>query len=153
MAKRELWMFLLLLAGMMFLPARARGQAVTATLVGTITDTSGAIIPNASVSITNQGTTVVTNTTSNESGNFTFTFLPPGTYTVTVTAPGFQKKVTSGVSVPVNTTTRIDTSMSAGSTSETITVTDQAPLLQTDRADVSAQIEARQVSELPVGNG
>ena len=153
MAKRKLGTFLLLLAGMIFLPAGARGQAVTATLVGTITDTSGAEIPNASVSITNQGTRVVTNTSSNESGNFIFTFMPPGTYAVTVTAPGFQKKVTSGVTVPVNTTTRIDTSMQAGSTSETITVTDQAPLLQTDRADVSAQIEARQVSELPVGNG
>ena len=152
MTKRGLYTFLLLLAGMIFLPAGARGQAVTGTLVGTITDSGGAVIPNIPVSITNQGTGAVTNATSNESGNFTFTFLPPGTYTVTVSAPGFQKKVTSGVSVPVNTTTRVDIALQAGSTSQTITVTDQAPLLQTDRADVSSQIEGRQVLELPVGN-
>ena len=152
MTKRELYTFLLLLAGMIFLPVGVRGQAVTGTLVGTITDSGGAVIPNTPVSITNQGTGAVTNATSNESGNFTFTFLPPGTYTVTVAAPGFQKKVTSGVSVPVNTTTRVDIALQTGSTSQTITVTDQAPLLQTDRADVSSQIEGRQVLELPVGN-
>jgi len=152
MTKRGLYTFLLLLAGMIFLPAGARGQAVTGTLVGTITDPGGAVIPNTPVSITDQGTGAVTNATSNESGNFTFTFLPPGTYTVMVAAPGFQKKVTSGVSVPVNTTTRVDIALQAGSTSQTITVTDQAPLLQTDRADVSSQIEGRQVLELPVGN-
>src|ERR1700742_2548234 len=121
MTKRELYTFLLLLAGMIFLPAGARGQAVTGTLVGTITDSGGAVIPNIPVSITNQGTGAVTNATSNESGNFTFTFLPPGTYTVTVSAPGFQKKVTSGLSVPVNTTTRVDIALQAGSTSQTLT--------------------------------
>jgi hypothetical protein len=153
MTRKLLWMFLfLLVAGIGLLSPNAEGQAVTATLVGTITDQSGAVVPNAPVSITNQGTGAVNNGNSNESGNFDFTFLTPGMYTITVTAPGFEKSVTSSVNVPVNTTTRVDVSLQAGSTSQTIRVTDQAPLLQTDRADVSAQIEAKQVLQLPVGN-
>jgi hypothetical protein len=153
MTKKLLWMFLLLLVVGIGLPSpNANGQAVTATLVGTITDQSGAVVPNAPVSITNQGTGAASHGSSNESGNYDFTFLTPGMYTVTVTAPGFEKKVTSNVNVPVNTTTRVDVSLQAGSASQTIQVTDQAPLLQTDRADVSAQIEAKQVLELPVGN-
>jgi len=151
--KRILWTFLLLSVASIGAPSRsAEGQAVTGTLVGKVTDQTGAVVPNAPVSITNQGTGAAITATSNESGNYDFSFLTPGMYTVTVTAPGFQKSVTSGVNVPVNTTTRVDLSLQPGSASQTIRVTDQAPLLQTDRADVSAQIEAKQVLELPVGN-
>jgi hypothetical protein len=152
MAKQKILALVLLLAGIITAPCGARGQAVTGTLVGTITDPTGAVVANTPVSITNEGTGAVTNSTSNESGNYTFTFLPPGTYTVTISAPGFQKKVTSGVNVPVNTTARADVTLQTGSASQTVTVSDQAPLLQTDRADVSAQIESRQVLQLPVGN-
>lgn len=151
MAKQKLLALVLFLAGIIMVPG-ARGQAVTGTLVGTVTDPTGAVVANAPVSITNEGTAAVASSTSNESGNYNFTFLPPGAYTVTITASGFQKKVTSGVNVPVNTTTRVDVSLQTGSASQTITVSDQAPLLQTDRADVSAQIESRQVLQLPVGN-
>jgi hypothetical protein len=153
MTKQRLWAFLLLFAaGVGFHPSEAAGQAVTGTLVGAITDQTGAVIPNVPISITNQGTGSVTNATSNESGNYNFALLPPATYTITVTAPGFQKSITSGVNVPVNTTTRVDLTLQPGSASQSITVSDQAPLLQTDRADVSAQIEAKQVLQLPVGN-
>ena len=143
---------LVLLAGVCFFSRDLCGQAVTGTLVGTVSDQTGAVVSGASISITNQGTNAVTTATSNESGNFDLTFLPPGVYVVTVTAHGFQKNVTAGVNVPVNTTTRVDISLQPGSISETVTVTDQAPLMQTDRADVSAQIEAKQVLQLPVGN-
>jgi hypothetical protein len=153
MIKRRLWIFLLAFLTTAILPIPdLEGQAVTGTLVGTVTDATGAILPGASVSIKNQSTSAVSSAITNESGNFDLTFLPPGTYAVTVSATGFQKKITSGVNVPVNTTTRIDISLQPGSTSETVTVTDQAPLMQTDRADVSAQIEAKQVLGLPVGN-
>jgi hypothetical protein len=153
MPKRILWTFLLFFVASIGVPSRSvEGQAVTATLVGTVTDQTGAAVTHAPVSITNQGTRAAITATSNESGNYDFSFLPPGTYTITVTAPGFQQSVTTDVNVPVNTTTRVDVMLQAGSTSQTISVTDQAPLLQTDRADVSAQIEAKQVLELPVGN-
>ena len=130
----------------------ALGQATTATLVGTVTDTSGAVLNHATVTITNQNTGQSYAHQTNESGNYEFTLLPPGVYSVEVAEQGFANSVTKGVQATVNTTNRTDVQLSPGSASQTVTVTDQAPVLQTDRADVSQQIEAKQVSDLPVGN-
>lgn len=130
----------------------AYGQATTATLVGTVTDTSGAALGHAAVTITNQNTGQTYTQESNDSGNYVFTFLPPGVYSVKVEDQGFSGSVTKDVQATVNTTNRTDVSLKAGSAAQTVTVTDQAPALQTDRADVSAQIETKQVSDLPVGN-
>jgi len=153
MSKRNSGLILLLCFAVFMLARPAvQAQAVTATLVGTITDQTGAVVPNASVSIMNQATGNVAKITANGSGNYIFSLLPPGTYTVTTTAPGFQKSQTSDINVPVNTTTRVDELLRPGSAAQTITVTDQAPLLQTDRADISGQIDSKQVLQLPVGN-
>lgn len=130
----------------------AFGQATTATIVGTVTDTSGAALNHATVTITNQNTGQTYAHQTNESGNYEFTLLPPGVYSVEVADQGFANAVTKGVPATVNTTNRTDVQLSPGSASQTVTVTDQAPALQTDRADVSAQIEAKQVSDLPVGS-
>src|SRR5271156_6441326 len=119
MIKLRLWTVSLAILSIAILPWRSlEGQAVTGSLVGTVTDQTGAILPGASVSITNQGTGANNDTHTNDSGNYDLTFLPPGTYSVSVSAAGFQKKITSGVDVPVNTTTRIDVSLQPGSTSE-----------------------------------
>lgn len=131
---------------------RLWAQATTATLVGTVTDASGAVVPHAQVEIAEQNTGLKYNRVSNDSGNYEFTFLPPGVYTLKVTNAGFQAAVTKNVQATVNTTVRTDVTLQAGNQSETVTVTDQAPALQTDRADVSAQIESKQVNDLPVGN-
>ena len=129
---------------------RSFGQAVTATLVGTVSDKTGAAIENAKVTIIEQQTGATLAQSTNASGNYEFTLLPPGIYTVSAEKDGFQTQATSDVRVPVNTTARVDTTLQLGSASQTVTVTDQAPLLQTDRADVSAQIEAKQVGDLPL---
>jgi hypothetical protein len=131
---------------------RSFGQAVTATLVGTVTDKTGAAIANARVTILEQQTGVTHTEPTNASGNYEFTLIAPGIYTVSAESNGFQVGVTKNVPVTVNTTVRVDVVLLLGSASQTVTVTDQAPLLQTDRADVSAQIEAKQVSELPLGS-
>jgi hypothetical protein len=131
---------------------RAAAQATSATLVGTVTDTTGAALGHAQVTITEQDTGQTYNAETNDSGNYQFTFLPPGVYTVKVTDQGFASVVTRDVQATVNTTNRTDVQLKPGSASQTVTVTDQAPALQTDRADVSAQIETKQVSDLPVGN-
>ncbi len=130
----------------------AFGQATTATLVGTVTDTSGAALNQATVKITNQNTGQTYSHQTNESGNYEFTLLPPGVYSVEVAEQGFASAVTKNVPATVNTTNRTDVRLNPGGASQTVTVTDQAPALQTDRADVSAQIETRQVSDLPVGS-
>lgn len=153
MTKRLLCAFLFIAStGVSFLSPDASGQAVTATLVGTIADQTGAVVPNATVTITNQGTGASQATTANGSGNYEFTFLQPGRYTVSVSIPGFQRLDRRNVDVLVNTTTRVDLVLQPGSSTQVVTVTGQLPLLQTDRADVSAQIDSKEVEDLPVGS-
>ncbi len=128
------------------------GQAVTATVVGNVTDNAGEAVKNAKVTISEQRTGISHARLTNQSGDYEFTFLPEGIYTVSVASQGFQARVTKDVRVPVNTTVRVDVTLHPGSVSQSVTVTDSAPLLQTDRADVSAQIESKQVEDLPIGS-
>ncbi len=130
----------------------ARAQATTATLVGSVSDASGASIPRATVELTEQSTSQHYTNQTNEGGNYEFTLLPPGTYAVKVTDQGFQVSVTQNVQATVNSTVRTDVQLKTGDVSQTVTVTDQLPALQTDRADVSAQLQSKQIVELPVGN-
>ena len=99
------------------------GQAVTATLVGTVTDASGAVVVNTKVSATETNTGVSRTATTNESGNYTFPDLPPGVYSVSVEQPGFKKETRSNLNVDVNSTTRVDVQLTPGSVSETVNVT------------------------------
>ena len=80
----------------------AFGQAVSATMVGTISDASGAVVVNAKVTVTESNTGVSRNVNTNESGNFTFPNLPPGTYTVSAEQTGFKKVTRAGVDVLVD---------------------------------------------------
>ncbi len=139
-------------AGMVGGGLRAGAQATTATLVGTVTDPTGAALGHATVSITDKSTGQTYTRQTNDSGNYEFTLLPPGVYSIKVTDQGFSASEMQGVAATVNTTNRTDVQLKTGSASETVTVNDLAPTLQTDRADVSAQIETKQVSDLPVGN-
>lgn len=127
-------------------------QAVTATVVGTVTDSSGAVIPGATVTLKDQSTGAVAIRKTNASGNYEFTFISPGTYSVSVTNKGFKEAKQTAIAVQVNTTRRVDMSLQPGSATEVVTVTGQTPMLQTDRADVTAQIESRQIQDLPVGS-
>ncbi|HEV2576932.1 MAG TPA: TonB-dependent receptor [Acidobacteriaceae bacterium] len=132
---------------------RALAQAVTGTIVGTVTDATGAVVPNATVVISLTGQNVSHNTTTNESGNFTEPDLEPGTYSVVITAQGFKKEAYDNIAVLTNTTQRVDAILANGSTSEEITVTTAPPALQTDRADISTTIEQHQISNLPLSSG
>jgi len=151
MPKRILVSVLLLcLAGFIWKLPAARAQAVTATLVGTVTDNTGAIVPGATVTIVETATGITRSGTSNGSGNYTFPNLPPGYYSVTVTAPLFKKESRPGVDVAVNTTTRVDISLQPGNVTETVTVTGAPPIMQTDRADVSANLESETLATMPI---
>lgn len=145
---------LLLLAVSVFaLAHRATAQAVTGTIVGTVTDSTGAVVANATVVVSLTGQNTTHTTTTNESGNFTQPDLPPGTYSVVITATGFKKQTYENISVLTNSTQRVDASLVTGSVSEEITVTTVPPPLQTDRADISTTIESHQISNLPLSSG
>src|SRR6185312_274974 len=125
-------------------------QAVSASLVGTITDSSGAAVPDSKVTITEINTGVSRVGQTNDSGNYTFSNLRPGTYSVTAEKQGFKKASRANIDVVVDTTVRIDLALQPGEVSETVNVTAEAALLKTERADTGRQIEAKTLSDLPL---
>ena len=137
---------------LLFSSSSALGQAVNATLLGTVTDASGAVVAGARVTTTEMKTGVVRSITTNDSGNYAFADLPPGQYAVAVEKQGFKKAVRSGVDVVVNTDTRVNLALEPGTINESVVVTAETPILQTDRADVGDKIDNRQVVDLPLGN-
>src|SRR6202140_2740070 len=127
------------------------GQAVNATLLGTVTDSSGAAVANVRVSITETNTGIGRTSQTNDSGNYVFPDLSPGTYRVTAEQPGFKRASRAGVDVIVNTTGRVDLVLQPGSTSETITVEAETPILQTERADTGRKLETVLRGKVPLG--
>jgi hypothetical protein len=127
------------------------GQAVNATLLGTVTDATGATVSNAKVLAVSSGTGAIHQAATNESGNYSFPDLQPGGYIVTVEAKGFKKITHENIDLASNSSTRIDLSLTPGNVSETIIVTEAPPLLQTDRADISTKIESIDVVDMPLG--
>jgi len=126
-------------------------RAVSASLLGAVTDSSGAVVPGAKVTITEMNTGLSRKVETNASGNYMFPALDPGRYRVTVEQPGFRTAVKEGVDVLVNTTVRADLVLQPGAISEQITVTAEVPMLQTDRADTGRKIEAVQLANMPLG--
>ncbi|MEO7142592.1 MAG: TonB-dependent receptor [Bryobacteraceae bacterium] len=127
------------------------GQAVNATVLGTVTDITGGAIPNAKVTATATDTDISRTTQTNESGNYTFPDLAPGRYSVTVEVTGFKKETRQNIDLIVNTSNRVDVQLQPGNVTESIEVTAAPPPLQTDRADTGAKIETVLTANLPVG--
>ena len=125
-------------------------QAIRGTLLGTVTDQSGAAMPGATVVITEKSTNVSRETVTNTTGNYTFPNLVDGTYTVKAELAGFKTVVRENIRIAVNTSIRIDLSLTVGELSETITVSGETPLLQTDRTDTGRLIESVQVASMPL---
>ena len=127
------------------------GQAVTGTLVGSVTDSSSATVANAKVTITEKNTGATRSVETNASGNYTLTDLTPGTYTVSTELQGFKKDIRDNIAVDVNKTTRVDATLQPGNLSQSVEVTAAPPALQTDRADTSVSLSTVQTANLPVG--
>ena len=100
----------------------AFSQAVSSSIIGTVTDASGAAVPNAKVTITEMNTGVVHAITANGSGNYTLVDIPPGRYQVAVEMTGFKKEIKQNIDVVVDTTARVDMRLSPGAVTETVEV-------------------------------
>jgi len=135
----------------MFVSGTMLGQAVNATLLGTVTDSSGAVVSGARVKVTEMRTGLERFSTTNSSGNYQFVDLPPGQYEVTAEQAGFKKATQKGIDVQVNSDVRVNFSLQPGASEQVVEVTAQAPIMETDRADVSQKIETKQVTDLPLG--
>jgi len=127
----------------------AQGGA-NGTILGTVTDPAGAVLSNARVDVTNIATNVTNQTQTTSSGDFTLPFLPPGTYRITVEAPGFQKSVTNSVTLVVGQEARVNVAMKPGAVSETVEVQASAVSLDTDSSAISQIVTQRQVDQLPL---
>lgn len=128
-----------------------RGQTSRGTLTGTVTDSSGAVIAKASVSIKQLGTNVTRQTVTNEAGIYRFDAVDLGTYTLTVQASGFGKQETTGVEIEAAHTTNIDVPLKVGATAETVTV-EASPevVLQTAEQVRGANFADRSIDNLPI---
>ncbi len=128
-------------------------QSVYGSLFGTVTDSTGAAIPNANVTVKDEAKGTVVTATSNGSGDYSVPHLIPDVYDLKVTAKGFKVFEAKGISVEADTAPRIDPTLQIGAENTTVEVNaDQQPELKTDRADVSTVFDQQQVSSLPVGD-
>ena len=128
------------------------GQTLKGTILGTITDSSQAVISGAHISATEVNTNFHRAEITNEEGFFVFANLDPGTYRIEVQHPGFRKMLRAGIDLTPNSTARIDLELTPGAVSEVIDVTGDAPLLQTDRTDTGGKIETQQLGTMPLLN-
>ena len=138
----------LLFVGLCF-PSFASGQIRAGTITGTVTDTSKAVVPGATVIVTNEGTNIATELVTNEAGQFTALYLPAGTYKVEVTLTGFATFRRTGIALASTDTVRVPVELTMAQVGETVQVNAEAPLLQTDRTSVSGAVGAEMIEALP----
>jgi len=126
------------------------GQGTTSTITGVVTDSTGAVIPGATVTILNQRTGVDFHLETNSAGVYSITSLIPGLYTVTVSHKGFQTYANRDLTLTVNEVLRIDVQMEVGAETQTITVEAAAPLVNTEEGRLSGVVSSSQVQNMPL---
>jgi hypothetical protein len=130
-------------------PQMAVAQAVYGSIFGTVTDSTGAVVPNATVTVTDVSKGTTTTAQTGASGEYRVQHLIPDTYSVTVEASGFKKATQDNVVVYADTAPKVDLSLATGSTQESIVVSGAAPLLQAEHVDVNTILNERAVETLP----
>ena len=139
--------FLLLLSVTLTAPAWAQ---ISGGLQGRVTDTSGASIARAQVTLTRTSTGVKQRTETTADGYYTFPQLPPGSYSVEVAATGFASVLRQGVTVVTGQAARVDVPLNPGGGHETVTVTEDVPLLQSEQSNIQTNIPGRTVAAIPL---
>lgn len=125
-------------------------QLTTADIVGTVRDSDGALVTTARVTLNHLETHQSTNISTNSVGNYLFTFLAPGHYSIRVEAPGFKSVTIPNLAVEAGDRARADATLPVGEATQTVEVVAQSPLLQTDNATVSSTITDSSVQDLPL---
>ena len=136
-----------------FLPGICQAQAVYGSILGTVTDSSGAVIPDAVVLVTDEAKGTSVTVRSNASGEYAVDHLIPDIYDIRVTSEGFSASQTTGVQVFADTSQKVAVRLTPGGADTTIQVSgDSVPLLKTDRADVATVFDTKTVQDLPIGD-
>ena len=137
---------LLMLFGLGF----AGAQVSTGTIVGVVQDNTGGVLSGATVTVTHLATGQIRTTHTNDQGEFNAQFMPLGTYSVAVTAPGYQTKVLSGITLQVDQTANLTIKLEIGSVSQTVEVTSAAPLVDTTTSSLGQVIDNHEVLSMPL---
>ncbi|MCS6953042.1 MAG: TonB-dependent receptor [Bryobacterales bacterium] len=142
-------------AALIFLSAASvsSAQVLYGSIIGNVVDPSEAAVPGATITIVHKETGVTRTTTTDLSGLYHFPTVPSGTYDIRVTKEGFQTYVQSDVVVPINAVTRVNIALKVGAVTETVQVAATTAALQTDRAEVRAEVTASTLENLPVFTG
>jgi carboxypeptidase family protein len=138
------------ITALLYLPPTSFSQTTFGSIVGTVTDPSGAPVAGAQATITNLGTNETRTAPTNADGFYQFVNLTPADYRVEVVITGFSKAVREPVTVAVQTTARIDVALAVGNINQTVEVTAQTPLIQAEASSLGTVVDQRQVNELPL---
>jgi hypothetical protein len=146
----RLWILLLLTTMTALAPSLLAQSAGTGALTGTVRDTSGAVVPGVTVTLTSADTNQTRTTITSEDGSYRFSLLPPGSYGVKFSLPGFKTSEVSSVNVRVTETVELDHNLEVGAQSENVSVEVQAEALQTATSTLGTTVGARTVTQLPL---
>jgi hypothetical protein len=136
--------------GLFCLVLPVTAQVDTGTILGTVRDPSGAVVPGAKITVLNEGTSFTQVTTTSGSGNYVVTPLRIGTYSVEVEQPGFKKQRRSGQELNIQQQLVVDFNLEPGEVSTTVDVTGEAPILQTENGSVGQVVGSQSVNDLPL---
>ena len=151
MTRRKPWLFLIcFLTAACFWLRPTTAQTTNAAIVGIVTDATGGVVPNASVTATNSATGVSRSVTTNDAGAYTLSPLIPGEYEVKVVNAGFKTKAQGNISLQTGATQKVDFQLEVGQVSERIEVTAAAPIMQTQEASVAGVVTTSQLERIPV---
>jgi len=142
-----------MLAVLLLFTGIAVGQTNEGQLAGNVVDSTGAEVPNAKIVAKNEATGSTYNTASTSNGSYRFASIALGRYTVTVTAAGFKPSVSTGVPVQVGTVSSLDIHLNVGAANETVTVSADAPTVETQSSDIGGTVTTQQIVDLPLALG
>ncbi len=140
----------LLLAAVLIFSTGLYGQGTRATVTGRVADESGAVVPGAKVTITNVGTNEARATQTDSTGDYVVPQLLPGEYTIAVELTGFKKEVRRGIVLETGHQARIDITLKVGNVAETVDVTSEAPLIQSENMALGNVVDMKKISQLPL---
>lgn len=138
------------LSGLLLCGRPGSAQVLYGSIVGTVTDPTGAVVPKASVSITNKATGLSRDTVTDEAGRYSLLNVLAGTYELRVAAQGFRTATQTDVAVSINSVARVDVKLEVGALTEQVTVAASAAMLQTDKSDVRHELTSVAITELPL---
>ncbi len=147
---KHIWSGVLLLVFSLLTGSQALGQVTTATISGTVSDSTGAVIPGATVTVRNVETGISRTVTTSTEGRYAALQLGLGGYVVTAETAGFQTMVRAGITLTVGREAVVNMTMQVGAVAETVTVTGEAPLVETTNSAVTSLVEGGTIREIPL---